>query len=172
MWGGLWTAIGCVCLWMLGSWASRVATDVLLAGAANAVRHGVARRSHHRQVVHERRRAETEQRRRQRAHRFIVESLTSLTEARDVDTGRHVRRTRALRVVANELAKSPRFRGTLTPETIELMAISAPLHDIGKVGIPDAVLNKPGPLTSDEYRECGHIRTWDTTPSSTPKRRR
>jgi cyclic di-GMP phosphodiesterase len=48
------------------------------------------------------------------------------------------------------LMRSPRFRGRLTPERVELMAILAPLHDIGKVGIPDAVLNKPGPLTPEE----------------------
>jgi HD-GYP domain-containing protein (c-di-GMP phosphodiesterase class II) len=150
--GGLWTAIGCVCLWMLAAWALETRhtffSPVLptLSATMSLAVLTVAK------VVHERRRAETEQRRRQRAHRFIVESLTSLTEARDVDTGRHVRRTqRYTRVVASELAKSPRFRGRLTPETIELMAILAPLHDIGKVGIPDAVLNKPGPLTSDEY---------------------
>jgi putative two-component system response regulator len=95
-----------------------------------------------------------EKRRRQQAHRFIVQSLTSLTETRDVDTGRHARRTQAYtRLVASLLAKSPRFRGTLTEEKIELMAILAPLHDIGKVGIPDAVLNKPGPLTPDEYAQ-------------------
>jgi adenylate cyclase len=152
LWGGLWTVISCVCLWMLAAWAletrhtffspvlSTLSATISLAVLTVA------------KVVHERRRAETEQRRRQRAHRFIVESLTSLTEARDVDTGRHVRRTqRYTRILAIELAKLPRFRGRLTPERIELMAILAPLHDIGKVGIPDAVLNKPGPLTSDEY---------------------
>jgi response regulator RpfG family c-di-GMP phosphodiesterase len=105
-------------------------------------------------VLHERRRAETEKRRRQQAHRFIVQSLTSLTETRDVQTGKHARRTQAYtRLVASLLAKSPRFRRSLTCETIELIAILAPLHDIGKVGISDAVLNKPGPLTADEYAQ-------------------
>jgi putative two-component system response regulator len=83
-----------------------------------------------------------------------VQSLTSLTETRDVNTGKHARRTQAYtRLVADQLAKSPRFRKRLRPETIELMAILAPLHDIGKVGIPDAVLNKPGPLTPEEYAQ-------------------
>jgi adenylate cyclase len=105
-------------------------------------------------VAHERRRAELEKRRRQQAHRFIVQSLTSLTETRDVNTGRHARRTQAYtRLVATLLARSPRFQRTLTRDRIELMAILAPLHDIGKVGIPDAVLNKPGPLTPDEYAQ-------------------
>ena len=105
-------------------------------------------------VVHERGRAESEKRRRQQAYRFIVQSLTSLTEARDIDTGKHARRTQGYtRLVASLLAKSPHFRGRLTRDNIELMAILAPLHDIGKVGIPDAVLNKPGPLTPDEYSQ-------------------
>ena len=152
LWAGLGTAVGCVCLWLLASWAFEMrhtffspVLPTLSATISMAVL-TVAR------VVHEMRRADTELRRRRQAHRFIVESLTSLTEARDVDTGRHVRRTQGYtRIVASQLAKLPRFRGTLTPETIDLMAILAPLHDIGKVGIPDAVLNKPGPLTSDEY---------------------
>jgi HD-GYP domain-containing protein (c-di-GMP phosphodiesterase class II) len=152
LWGGLWTAIGCVCLWMLAAWlldTRHTFFSPVLATLSATMSLAVVTVA---KVVDERRRAETEQRRRQRAHRFIVESLTSLTETRDVDTGRHVRRTQGYtRVVANELAKVPRFRRALTPETIELMAILAPLHDIGKVGIPDAVLNKPGPLTSDEY---------------------
>jgi response regulator RpfG family c-di-GMP phosphodiesterase len=141
-----------VCLWLLASWAfdmrHTLFSPVLptLSATISMAVLTVAR------VVHEMRRADTELRRRRQAHRFIVESLTSLTEARDVDTGRHVRRTQGYtRIVANQLAKLSRFRRTLTPETIELMAILAPLHDIGKVGIPDAVLNKPGPLTSDEY---------------------
>src|SRR5262245_35123849 len=105
-------------------------------------------------IAHERQRVEVEKRRRQQAYRFIVQSLTSLTETRDVDTGRHARRTQGYtRLVASLLAKSPRFRRRLTRERIELMAILAPLHDIGKVGIPDALLNKPGPLTSDEYAQ-------------------
>jgi adenylate cyclase len=152
LWGALGTVLGCVCLWMLASRTLEThhtffspVLPMLSATISLAVLTSA-------RVVHERRRAESEQRRRLKAQRFIVDSLTSLTEARDSNTGRHVRRTQGYtRVVASELAKLSRFRGALTPETIELMAILAPLHDIGKVGIPDAVLNKPGPLTSDEY---------------------
>ena len=149
--GGLGTAIVSVLVWLLASWAFETrgaflspAVPLLSAGLSFGLLTAA-------KVTHERRRAESEERRRQQAYRFIVQSLTSLTEARDADTGRHARRTQGYtRLVASLLAKSPRFRGTLTREKIELMAILAPLHDIGKVGIPDAVLNKPGPLTPEE----------------------
>jgi adenylate cyclase len=151
LWSGLGTAIVSVLVWLLASWAFEARSaflspvvPVLSAILSFGVLTGA-------KVMHERRRAEVEKRRRQQAYRFIVQSLTSLTEARDADTGRHVRRTQGYtRLVASVLAKSPRFRDKLTRETIELMTILAPLHDIGKVGVPDAVLNKPGPLTPEE----------------------
>jgi putative two-component system response regulator len=56
-------------------------------------------------------------------------------------------------MLAQALADHPRFRDYLTPERIEMLAGLAPLHDIGKVGVPDSVLNKPGELTPDELAE-------------------
>ena len=82
---------------------------------------------------------------------LMVQSLLSLTEARDPETGQHSRRTqRYTRLLAERLASCPRFREYLTPERIDLLASLAPLHDIGKVAIPDRLLNKPGALTGDE----------------------
>ena len=105
-------------------------------------------------VRHERRRAESERGRRERAHSFAVHSLTSLVETRDGSTGRHARRTNEYcRLLAARVAQLPQFRATLTPEHVELIAKLAPLHDIGKVGVRDAVLNKPGPLSADELEE-------------------
>lgn len=154
LWGGLGAALVCVLVWALAIWGFEARATFLspvlptLSATMSLAIVTVAK------VVHERGRAESEKRRRQQAHRFIVQSLTSLTEARDLGTGKHARRTQAYtRLVASLLAKSPRFRRELPRETIELMAILAPLHDIGKVGIPDAVLNKPGPLTPDEYAQ-------------------
>src|SRR5262249_10868466 len=78
----------------------------------------------------------------------------SLTEIRDAETGRHSRRTqRYARLLAQQLATDPRFHEYLTPQTIDLLAQLAPLHDIGKVGVPDRLLTKPGRLTSAEYEE-------------------
>ena len=55
--------------------------------------------------------------------------------------------------LATELARRPAYRDVLDPETIDNIVKSAPLHDIGKVGIPDRILLKPGPLDPDERRE-------------------
>ena len=88
------------------------------------------------------------------AHRLMIQSLLSLTEIRDAETGTHSRRTQHYsRVLAKQLSEDPRYREYLTPERIDLLASLAPLHDIGKVGVPDHLLNKTGELTADEYRE-------------------
>jgi response regulator RpfG family c-di-GMP phosphodiesterase len=88
------------------------------------------------------------------AQRLMVQALLSLTEVRDAETGRHSLRTQQYaRLLADALSTHPRFRDYLTSERIELLSRLAPLHDIGKVGIPDRVLNKPGPLTPDELAE-------------------
>jgi cyclic di-GMP phosphodiesterase len=77
-----------------------------------------------------------------------------LTEIRDAETGSHSRRTQQYsRLLAIQLRDHPRFRDYLTPPHIEMLSTLAPLHDIGKVGVPDLLLNKPGALTDDEYRE-------------------
>ncbi|MGE5813589.1 MAG: HD-GYP domain-containing protein, partial [Acidobacteriota bacterium] len=81
-------------------------------------------------------------------------SLTALMETRDVPTGQHARRTQEYsRLLATELARLPRYRDYLTRERIDLIAELSPLHDIGKVGVPDAILNKPGALSEDEASE-------------------
>jgi response regulator RpfG family c-di-GMP phosphodiesterase len=91
---------------------------------------------------------------RTKAQRLMIETLLSLTETRDTETGKHSRRTsQYAKLLATELAKNPAFGGYLTEETIELLSSLAPLHDIGKVGVPDAVLNKPGALTPEEFEE-------------------
>ncbi len=106
------------------------------------------------QLARERRRADAEGVRHQQAQRLIVQTLTSLTATRDEDTGRHARRTQEyVRLLATTLARQRKYRATLTPDRIDLIATLAPLHDIGKVGISDAVLNKPGHLTDVEYAE-------------------
>ena len=79
-------------------------------------------------------------------------TLASLAEARDNETGAHLLRTqRYVKALAQELRTHARFSDELDDETIELLYKSAPLHDIGKVGIPDAILLKPGKLTDDEF---------------------
>jgi adenylate cyclase len=102
----------------------------------------------------ERRRAERAGREKESSRRLMVQTLLSLTGIRDLETGRHSFRTQKYtKVIAEELSKHPDFRGYLTPERVELLASLAPLHDIGKVGVPDRVLNKPGLLTAEERDE-------------------
>jgi adenylate cyclase len=102
----------------------------------------------------ERKRAERAGRERTAARNLLVESLLSLTEVRDAETGRHsIRTQRYARLLAEQLATNPAFKPYLTRERIDLLATLAPIHDIGKVGIRDQVLNKPGALTPDELAE-------------------
>lgn len=82
----------------------------------------------------------------------IITAFCALAEARDNETGNHILRTQHyVRVLAESLRDHPRFRVFLTEETIQLLFKSAPLHDVGKVAIPDAILLKPGPLTPAEW---------------------
>ena len=88
------------------------------------------------------------------AREMVLHALTSLTETRDFETGAHlVRTSRYARVLGEALASHPKFRDFLTPETIDLIARLAPIHDIGKVGVADRTLRKPGPLSDDEREE-------------------
>ena len=79
-------------------------------------------------------------------------AMASLAETRDSDTGNHIRRTQHyVKVMAEQLRQHPRFAETLTDAYVDMLFKSAPLHDIGKVGIPDRILLKPGRFTPDEF---------------------
>ena len=74
-----------------------------------------------------------------------IHTMASLAETRDSETGNHIRRTaHYVKTLAEKLRTHPRFAAFLTDETIEMLFKSAPLHDIGKVGIPDRILLRPG----------------------------
>ena len=79
-------------------------------------------------------------------------AMASLAETRDNETGNHIRRTQFyVRALAEKLQNHPRFADELNERTIKLIFKSAPLHDIGKVGIPDHILLKPGRFTQEEF---------------------
>lgn len=79
-------------------------------------------------------------------------AMAALAETRDNETGCHLQRVKLyIKELAEYMSKAEKFRSTLTPEKIRLMVLSSPLHDIGKVGIPDHILLKPGALTPQEY---------------------
>ena len=81
-----------------------------------------------------------------------IHAMASLAETRDSDTGNHIRRTKHyVRLLAEKLRSHPRFEHFLGDErNIDMLYKSAPLHDIGKVGVPDRILLKPGRFDSDE----------------------
>jgi adenylate cyclase len=141
----LWLGVG----WLLGArgwYLSPLFPTLALAGAL-----GLA--ALHR-LVAERTRADQSDRQLRTAREMVLHALTSLTETRDFETGAHlVRTSRYARVLGEALASHPKFRSFLTPETIDLIARLAPIHDIGKVGVADRTLRKPGPLADDEREE-------------------
>jgi CHASE2 domain-containing sensor protein len=146
--------LGGVLLWLGAGWllaarglhVSPLFPTLALAGAL-----GLA--ALHR-LIAERRRADQSTRQLRTAREMMLHALTSLTETRDFETGAHlVRTSRYSRILGEALAARPKFRAFFTPETIDLVARLAPIHDIGKVGVADRTLRKPGPLSDDERAE-------------------
>lgn len=85
---------------------------------------------------------------------ITIRTLAALAETRDPETGEHIQRTQHyVKTLAIRLKSHPRFARELSDEAIDLLYKSAPLHDIGKVGIPDHILLKPGKLTPEEFNE-------------------
>lgn len=83
---------------------------------------------------------------------LTIAALGSLAEKRDDETGYHIQRTSAyVETLARRLAVLPRYIDSVSTKEWALMWRSAPLHDLGKVGIPDCILLKPGKLTADEF---------------------
>jgi putative two-component system response regulator len=81
-------------------------------------------------------------------------AMASLAESRDSDTGNHIRRTQHyVAALARELRFHARHAAELSDDTIALLFKAAPLHDIGKVGVPDAILLKAGKLTAPEFEQ-------------------
>lgn len=87
-----------------------------------------------------------------RAYRSVLFALAGLADSRDPDTGAHLLRTRNYcALLAEHLAKHVRYQQVVSPAFVESIYYVSPLHDIGKVAIPDDVLLKPARLTADEY---------------------
>ena len=83
---------------------------------------------------------------------LIIFSMAKLAESRDPDTGTHLERMREYcRVIAEHLSRQAKFREQVDGDYVQLIYMTSPLHDIGKVGIPDRILLKPGRLTREEF---------------------
>jgi putative two-component system response regulator len=88
----------------------------------------------------------------QNSQDLTILALGSIAETRDNETGNHIHRTRAyVEVLAGLLGNTTKFRSSAKMKEWEMIWKFAPLHDIGKVGIPDSILLKPGPLTAEEF---------------------
>ncbi|MCP4455932.1 MAG: HD domain-containing protein, partial [Planctomycetes bacterium] len=79
-------------------------------------------------------------------------ALARLAEMRDTDTGAHLERVREYtRILAIQLQRNGRYRDLINDSFVDLIYVTSPLHDIGKVSIPDTILLKPGRLNEAEY---------------------
>ena len=82
----------------------------------------------------------------------LIITMADLVESRDSDTGAHVQKTAAyVKIIVEGLKNKGYYAGKITPKFMSDVVRSAPLHDIGKINIPDEVLNKPGKLTEEEF---------------------
>lgn len=85
-------------------------------------------------------------------HSEMVMGFATMVENKDDNTGGHIRRSSAYAVlIARNLSKNKKYRNQITKDYLDNLAQSAPMHDVGKIGIPDAILQKPGKLTNEEY---------------------
>jgi len=83
---------------------------------------------------------------------LMIFAMAKLTESRDNDTGAHLERMREYsRILADELSHWPEFCHVIDGDFVQLLYLTSPLHDIGKVAIPDSILLKPGKLTPEEF---------------------
>ncbi len=88
------------------------------------------------------------------AQAATIFALATLAEHRDDDTGRHLERVAAYcRILAGDMRRTPRYAALLTDQYLDNLLRAAPLHDIGKVAIPDAILLKPGKLSAEEFEQ-------------------
>ncbi len=86
------------------------------------------------------------------SRQVTIESMAAVAETRDPDTGAHIKRTQHyVKAIALALKHQGRHADVITPDFIDMLFLSAPLHDIGKVGVPDHILLKPGKLTEEEF---------------------
>ena len=112
--------------------------------------------SHVQYTINKRKKAEMDllesYRKLQNARMATILGLAKLAEYRDEGTGTHLERIREYaKLIAKHMAQNPKYAGHITPEYIDDIYQSSILHDIGKVGIPDAILLKPDKLTDEEF---------------------
>lgn len=133
---------------ILPRWISIILIDVLVSGITQRNAEMIDKQKElSDQVTHE-------MERRTQMQNRVIEDLAAVIETRDVGTGEHVIRTKKyVGMIAREMQKYPKYKDILTEEYIKQIENSAPLHDVGKIAIRDAILLKPGKLTDEEFEE-------------------
>ena len=87
----------------------------------------------------------------------VIMGMANLIESRDGSTGKHVKNTRMyVKMIAEELEHKGLFPATINEDYIQKLCKAAPLHDVGKIQVPDSILQKPGKLTAEEYEQIKH----------------
>ena len=133
---------------VLPRWISIILIDVLVSGITQRNAEMIDKQKElSDQVTHE-------MERRTQMQNRVIEDLAAVIETRDVGTGEHVIRTKKyVGMIAREMQKYPKYKNILTNKYIKQIENSAPLHDVGKIAVRDAILLKPGRLTPEEFDE-------------------
>ena len=133
---------------VLPRWISIILIDVLVSGITQRNAEMIDKQKElSDQVTHE-------MERRTQMQNRVIEDLAAVIETRDVGTGEHVIRTKKyVGMIAREMQKYPKYKNILTNKYIRQIENSAPLHDVGKIAVRDAILLKPGRLTPEEFEE-------------------
>ena len=85
-------------------------------------------------------------------HENMIMGFATLIENKDDSTGGHIIRTsKYAEIIAKELRKDEKYHNIITKDFMENLKLAAPMHDVGKIGIPDVILQKPGKLEPEEY---------------------
>lgn len=88
----------------------------------------------------------------QEYHKEMIMGFATLVENKDNNTGGHIKRTSMYaEIIAKELRKDMHYHYIITKDFMKNLVMAAPMHDIGKIGIPDVILQKPGKLTDEEF---------------------
>ena len=133
---------------VLPRWISIILIDVLVSGITQRNAEMIDKQKElSDQVTHE-------MERRTQMQNRVIEDLAAVIETRDVGTGEHVIRTKKyVGMISREMQKYPKYKNILTNKYIKQIENSAPLHDVGKIAVRDAILLKPGRLTPEEFDE-------------------
>lgn len=146
------TEIKCFRMGAMDFVAKPFVPDILLSRAAKTIELDQYRHNLEKMVKEQADRLTENTRRISMIQDSVIVGMANLIESRDGSTGKHVKNAQMyVRMIADELYRRNLFAEELTPEYIEDLCKAAPLHDVGKIKVPDSILQKPGKLTPEEF---------------------